>query len=209
MDLSLIIFAALALFLAYRLYEVLGSRGGHEPEEHERPVLRPVGGQDAAQEAEAEQPEPEAKAAPMPEWATAIVDVYPRFDPQEFLVGAARAYEMVVQGFAEGSLKEVSSFVDTDVLASFQEAIEARKFDNRTIVLTFVGMEEPEVTDVDVQDREIRLQLLFSSEQVRATKNADGEVIEGNEEKVIAVEDRWTFARPTGSNDPNWTLVAT
>jgi predicted lipid-binding transport protein (Tim44 family) len=44
---------------------------------------------------------------------------------------------------------------------------------------------------------------------VNALRDAKGEVVEGNPERVIEVIDLWTFRRDTRSTDPNWALAAT
>ncbi|MGV1014233.1 MAG: Tim44/TimA family putative adaptor protein, partial [Methyloceanibacter sp.] len=49
----------------------------------------------------------------------------------------------------------------------------------------------------------------FVSELVSVTRDADGEVVEGDPKKVREVTDIWTFARDTASKNPNWKLVAT
>ena len=51
----------------------------------------------------------------------------------------------------------------------------------------------------------VRLQ----SELISATRDRDGHVIDGDPAKVSEVVDIWTFARDTGTRDPNWKLVAT
>ena len=211
MEPTLIIFAALALFLAYRLFNVLGTRGGHEPEEHERPVLRPVPSNDAGEQED----EPEAVAEPLtpredlPEWAVTARETIPNFEPKTFLEGAAAAYEMVVQAYADGDLSQVRGFVDPEVLKSFEVAIEGRTAHGQSVDLTFVGVDKPEVISLEQHVDELRAELRFKSEQVRAVRDAKGEVIDGNPEAVITVVDEWMFTRPVRSNDPNWTLVAT
>ena len=40
-------------------------------------------------------------------------------------------------------------------------------------------------------------------------RDKDGKVIEGDATEVQTIRDAWTFARDTGSRDPNWKLVAT
>jgi predicted lipid-binding transport protein (Tim44 family) len=47
------------------------------------------------------------------------------------------------------------------------------------------------------------------SEQVNVTRDAEGEVVDGDADHISEVTDIWTFARDTKSNDPNWQLVAT
>jgi predicted lipid-binding transport protein (Tim44 family) len=49
----------------------------------------------------------------------------------------------------------------------------------------------------------------FVSDQVNATRAADGSVIDGDPDRVVEKTDFWTFSRDTRSRDPNWQLVAT
>lgn len=209
MDLTIIIFAALALFLSYRLFNVLGTRGGHEPEEHERPVLRPVPAADAAEEpSELEKPALTPRED-LPAWAQKAREVLPSFEPKSFLEGASAAYEMIVEAFANGDLRPVAGFVDKAVLDSFSDAIEARESAGYVSFLTFVGIEKPDVKAITIEGDEVRAEIVFRSEQVRATKASDGRVVEGSEDQVVTITDRWTFAKTIRSRDPNWTLVAT
>ena len=54
-----------------------------------------------------------------------------------------------------------------------------------------------------------QITLRFVSQLVSVTRNAAGEVTEGDPETVADVTDVWTFARDLGARDPNWKLVAT
>jgi predicted lipid-binding transport protein (Tim44 family) len=49
----------------------------------------------------------------------------------------------------------------------------------------------------------------FASNQVRVSRDKDGNVVEGDPSRIDLVRDRWTFSRKTASSDPNWVLVAT
>jgi predicted lipid-binding transport protein (Tim44 family) len=209
MDLTLIIFAALALFLSYRLFNVLGTKGGHEPDEHDRPVLKPVGGRDEGGEVDNRPAEPVAPEKPLPVWAEPIAEVYPGFDAENFLEGAASAYEMVVQAYVDGDLSDVRSFIEPEVQKSFDVAIEGRNAAGQESTVVFVGVQKPQVVDVEKGEHEIRAELKFKSEQVRFVKDAEGNIVEGSETQVVDVVDRWVFARDVKSRDPNWTLVAT
>ncbi|NNU15597.1 Tim44 domain-containing protein [Parvularcula sp. ZS-1/3] len=209
MDLTLIIFAALALFLSYRLFNVLGTRGGHEPDEHERPVLRPVPSNDVDEE---RAPEEQATVTPredLPAWAQTAREHIPDFEPKSFLEGASAAYEMIVEAYSAGDISDVRAFLDPEVAKSFEVAIDGRQQAGQSVELTFVGVEKPDVVSLEKSDEELRAEVAFKSEQVRAVLGADDEVVEGSREQVITVTDRWTFAKPARSNDPNWTLVAT
>ena len=211
MDLTLIIFAALALFLSYRLFNVLGTRGGHEPDEQDRPVLRPVpsNDDDEAMDAPVAQQVPETPLADLPGWAKTAREAIDDFEPKAFLDGAAAAYEMIVEAYASGDLGEVRGFVAPEVLESFEGGVAARREQSQTFAFTFVGVEKPDVTSMVEENGQLRANVRFRSEQVRAVRDQDGEVIEGDPEQVITVVDHWSFSRPVKSRDPNWTLVAT
>ena len=49
----------------------------------------------------------------------------------------------------------------------------------------------------------------FVSELISVTRDAEGDVVEGDPKKVREVTDIWTFARDISSKNPNWKLVAT
>jgi predicted lipid-binding transport protein (Tim44 family) len=44
---------------------------------------------------------------------------------------------------------------------------------------------------------------------ITVTRNAAGDVVNGDPNKIREVTDVWTFERDVQSKDPNWTLVAT
>ena len=49
----------------------------------------------------------------------------------------------------------------------------------------------------------------FVSQLISVTRDAEGDVVEGDPKKVREVTDIWTFARDISSKNPNWKLVAT
>ena len=49
----------------------------------------------------------------------------------------------------------------------------------------------------------------FHAEVVSATRDQDGNLVEGNADQVQTIADEWTFARNPKSRDPNWKVVAT
>ena len=110
MDPVTIFFAALAGFICFQLYQVLGRRDGHEPEEREAPLMRPT--VDATAEEVKDEPQPEES---LPDWVNEVKEVYPDFDEPTFLQGAGAAYEMIVESFAGDNLSEVKSFIAPSV----------------------------------------------------------------------------------------------
>jgi predicted lipid-binding transport protein (Tim44 family) len=207
MDPSIIIFAALAAFLSYRLFSVLGTKGGHEPEENERPAPAMANADSRADAAPAEQAgEPKRAAEP---WVRTIREDDPSFEPRAFLEGAKAAYEMIVTSFAAGELSEVAPYIDADVRKAFEVAIDGRRAAEHSMEVAFVGIEEASVVDAVRKSRHIEVTVDFRSNQTRVVRGPNGEVVEGDPNRIELVHDRWTFARELGARDPNWTLIAT
>lgn len=210
MDPALIIFIALSAFIAYRLYSVLGARTG---EERQRDVegLQRARTRDAREEAPAAPAEPEP-AKPLPPVSAAAEPLRaadPAFDERGFVDGAKGAYEMIVEAFASGDLKAVRRYIAAPVFEAFRAATAARDSAGRRTDLKFVGVEQAKIVSSRIDGGEASATVEFLSNQVRATYDREGKLVEGDPNRIDLVKDLWTFSRQLSSNDPNWTLVAT
>lgn len=210
MDPALIIFIVLSAFIAYRLYSVLGSRTG---EERQRDVeglqrARTREAREDAQPAPAE-PEPAKPLPPVSAAAAPLRAADPAFDERGFIEGAKGAYEMIVEAFASGDLKSVRRFIAAPVFEAFKTAAGARESEGRRADLKFVGVEQAKIVSSRVEGGEASASVEFLSNQVRATYDRDGKLVDGDPNRIDLVKDLWTFSRQLSSNDPNWTLVAT
>lgn len=138
-----------------------------------------------------------------------VFDVDPTFEPRQFADGAKVAYEMIVQGFAEGDRKSLKTLLSNEVYQGFDQAISAREKAGQTVKSTFVGIEKADIIDARLDGSEVTIVMRVVSQLISATYDAAGEVVEGNADSVAEVIDSWSFARDTRSRDPNWKLVQT
>lgn len=138
-----------------------------------------------------------------------VQDADPTFEPRQFVDGAKVAYEMIVQGFAEGDRKSLKTLLSNEVYQGFDQAITAREKAGQTVKSTFIGIEKAEITDARLDGSEVTIVMRIVSQLISATYDAAGEVVEGNPDSVAEVIDSWSFARDTRSRDPNWKLVQT
>lgn len=136
-----------------------------------------------------------------------------QFDPDGFLEGARMAYEMIVTGFADGDKATLRNLLAPEVYESFAAVIDERRERGETVQASFVGIEKARIVEAGIQDgagaEEAHVTVDFVSQMVSATLDKAGAVVDGDPEEVAEVTDRWTFARPARSDDPNWNLVAT
>lgn len=227
-----IIFIVLAVVILLRLRSVLGRRTGSErppfdPYERGAPARRDAekvialpprrdGAEPASTPAREVPADAEqrikavaAPGTPLAESLKAVIAAEPAFDPKEFLDGARMAYEMVVTAFAEGDRRALRQLLSREVYDGFVAAITERETRQETIAFKFVGVSKAEITDAAIKGNVVQLTVRFVSELISATKDKDGNVVDGDETKVSEVTDIWTFARETGARDPNWKLAAT
>ncbi len=223
--LEILVFAAIAAFLVFRLRSVLGKRTGHQEPPKYDPFRKDKGeeaGQDkviqlpdraaGGEAAEAEDVSAEelgATGSPAAAGLTQIKLADREFDPEGFVTGAKVAFEMVVASFAQGDSRALRPLLSNDVYEDFTSAIKAREEANETLETTLVGINEAEIIEAELQGKTAFVTVKFVSEQVNVTRSAKGEVVDGDESHVATITDIWTFARNTRSRDPNWTLVAT
>jgi len=130
-------------------------------------------------------------------------------DLGRFLDGAKQAYELTLKGFWSGDMKEMAPFLDKDVTAQFQRAINERKArgertENQLVEIAYVAIE-----DVNLAGSLAEVTVRFSSEIIAVLKDKTGRLVEGDLTDTIQVTDIWTFARNLKDKNPNWTLVAT
>jgi predicted lipid-binding transport protein (Tim44 family) len=135
----------------------------------------------------------------------------PGFLVSEFLTGASSAYEMILMAFENGDLSSVSEFISDDVEQAFQSVIDSRADAGLTVEAQFIGLHEVQIIDVELDKdaKEEEIKLRFVSEITSVARDIEGDIVEGDPNKIKRQKDIWTFAREMGSNDPNWQLVAT
>ena len=213
MSVEIVLLAMVALFVGLRLYSVLGRRTGHE----QQPILRPA--------ETAVQPEPAAPLADTPSerpessglvyeddaaaGIRAIVAADPSFDVARFLEGAQAAYRMVLEAFWSGDREELRHLVASDVLASFEEAIDARTAAGHRLENRLIRVERAIIQEATLEGRTASITIRFDSDIAAVTRDSEGEMIAGTMSDAVGANDVWTFRRTLGSGDPNWLLVDT
>lgn len=230
-DLTTIIILALAVFVIWKLRSVLGQKTGQErppfdPFSRREPTARsgaaesdnvvrlPGVGPNRAPASVAEPDVDRWKGitepdTPVAQGLDAIAKLEPGFDARGFVEGAKMAYEMIVTAFAQGDRKTLKGLLSRDVYEGFERAIADREKRGEKAETTFVSIDKAEIENVEVKGRIGQVTVRFLSKLITATRDAAGTVIDGSSEAVVDVTDVWTFARPLGTRDPNWQLVAT
>jgi predicted lipid-binding transport protein (Tim44 family) len=235
-DIYSLLFLVLAVVIFLRLRNVLGRRTGNErppydpyatpgakrpgaPQSNEPVVALPRGASGRAPMTETSVPSVEdiearlgghaPKDSVLRKSLTELLRVDTSFDPVHFLDGAKSAYEMIVMAFADGDEAVLKELLGSDVYDGFEGAIRERERRGEKVESTLVGINKADIIEAEVKNRTAYVTVKFVSELISVTRDAEGEVVEGDPKKVREVTDIWTFARETASRNPNWRLVAT
>lgn len=145
-----------------------------------------------------------------------LVEIYRQdanFDPEQFVTGAKRAYEMIVTAFAEGNLKTLRELLNKDVYDGFAGAIADRDSRGEQVDQSFVGISKADILEADLKGGKASITIRFVSQLISAIRDKAGDVLSGDPSRVKDVTDIWTFSRDVSTararQSPNWTLVST
>lgn len=226
MHLDILIFAAIAAFLIYRLNSVLGTRSGSE---RQRPnPFTPE--QQRVKTQETPNPAPAmAPAAPVmsPAAYDAIIDADanrdgrieqgiaeirsadPYFEANTFVEGGRYAFEIIVTAYARGDLAAIKPLVSPKLYDDFVAGAKARDALGHKTELAIHRVKNARITDAHLGGAMSYVTVDFEVEETSVTKDSSGQVVDGNADSVFTVRDIWTFTRDTRTTDPNWILIET
>lgn len=131
------------------------------------------------------------------------------FAAVQFLDGAKAAYEMIVTGFAGGDKKSLKNLLSKEVYSGFSTAIDDRKKQSLKMTTQFIGIDQAEICNAEMDGKKALITIRFVSELVSAVRDKSGKIVEGDATETQVITDIWTFERNLTSRDPNWRLVAT
>ena len=195
---DIIIFAVIAIFLVYRLKSILGQNSeGNEQnnkidlEKKDFTNVVSLGSKklDSTKET--------------------ISTIDPNFNEKEFLEGAQKFFEMVIDCFVKGDLKDIVNFIDDKLIKNFQSVIDDRLVDGETLQIDVTKMNNVQIKDVKKLKNFMRVSVIFETEQIKVLKDKKGKIIDGDQNNSILVKDLWIFEKQIQSKDLNWKLVET
>lgn len=214
---DIILFAGIAAFIGFRLYQVLGKKdfeAGKTPAPATPPapekvidatyvVVKPV----VPAEDESKLDEIFGK-----EIAVSIRNLKkldPSFSGQAFISGAKKAFEIILKAFASGNRETLQPLLGKDVYKAFSAAIDERAISETVFQTTLVAIASATIKDITVNNKYVRIAVNIVSEQIHLVKDKQGKVVQGNPSQIDKINETWTFGRDINSTNPTWELVET
>ncbi len=184
---DIIIFAAIAGFIIYRLRSVLGKRTGFQKDLSQNQPK-----QDKKTENNKEIPALHDNQLKLQEIYKKVSD----FDHKQFIEGAKKAFEIIITSFNNGDKKNLRNLVSKDVYTAFEKAIDEKQNDPSS---QFYSLIVESIADAKVDNNTISISINFISEQM----------LGDDEGKIVKNKDTWTFEKPINSSSPIWILTQT
>ena len=199
--LDILIFGVIAIFLIFRLKNLLGSKTGYEEsnnnkKNHDKQFTNVVSIDRKKSNLENIE-------------INKILEVDPKFDVTDFLNGSKTFFEMVLHSFVSGNLDTIKGFIKPSVLKSFKVAIDERIKENESLLIDLKSIKTNKITKSTVTKSSIKINVLYESFQIRALMDKNEKIIDGDNKEAILVKDEWVYERKIKDENPNWTLIET
>lgn len=192
---EVLILAAVALFVLWRLYVALGRGGDERPMQRPAPAPEQRGGapETAAPTARRTDMERPIFTGPAAGGLEEIYNADRSFTSEDFLRGAKAAYQMIVAAYARGDRAALRPLLDDDVYEAWDAAITERDASGaRAFELLRIKRAEIERAELD------------NLGVARVSVRYEAEL--GDGETTRTAKEIWTFKREVASSDPNWLL---
>ena len=128
-----------------------------------------------------------------------------------FVSGAKLAYEEILMAFENGDLSKIKKLSSKDVYTAFKEVIDDRNQKGLQVEAIFGGVRDIRIKDVKLNKKnlEANITMVFQCDITYSIKDKNNKIIEGGPDKVKKQKDVWTFTRKMNSDSPNWYLTKT
>ena len=200
--LDIIILGLLALFLGFRLKNLLGDRSGY--------------GEDVNNLETYNEKKPDNnnvinlnKKKISGEGLETLKKGDPNFSEEEFLSGAKQAFKIIIEAFVDSDVEKLKPLIDYELLKSFTKSISEREARQEKQFVDILSINKLDIISISLNDNIASISIRIESEQIKYTIDKNDKIIDGNKDDSEIIKDKWVLERDISSNDPNWKLVET
>ena len=200
--LDIIILGLLALFLGFRLKNLLGDRSGY--------------GEDVNKIETYNETKPDNnnvinlnKKKISGEGLETLKKGDPNFSEEEFILGAKQAFKIIIEAFVDSDVEKLKPLIDYELLKSFTKSISEREARQEKQYVDIISINKLDIINISLIDNIASISIKIESEQIKYTIDKNDKIIDGNKEVSEIIKDKWVLERDISSNDPNWKLVET
>ena len=211
---DILILAMIAIFIINRLKNVLGKKTGNEHDIVEKYSRGKTNFKESPpdQISKTNQSQKTVKDVFFhndPKINSNLREIYNQdenFDSKEFLDGSKKAFEFIIKKYSEEELEPLKNLLSSSIYKDFKSQIDARVKKSQNLDVTIIGIKSAEIVNASLKSKIALICVKFSSEQVQVVKDLEGKIVEGDNNQILSIEEKWSFSKNLKSKDPNWTL---
>ena len=200
--LDIIILGLLALFLGFRLKNLLGDRSGY--------------GEDINNSETYNEKKPDNnnvinlnKKKISGEGLETLKKADPKFSEEEFLNDAKQAFEIIIEAFVDSDIEKLKPLIDYELLKSFTKSISEREARQEKQFVEIISVQKIDIINISINENIASISLKIESDQIKYTVDKNDVIVDGDKEVSEIIKDKWILERDISSNNPNWKLVET
>ena len=211
---DILILAMIAIFIVNRLKNVLGKKTGNEHDIVEKYSRSKTNFKESppdqiSKSNQNQKPVNDVFFHKDPKINSDLREIYNQdenFDSKEFLDGSKKAFEFIIKNYSEEKLEPLKKLLSSSIYRDFESQIDARVKKSQNLDITIIGIKSAEIVNASLKSNIALICVKFSSEQVQVVKDLEGKIVEGDNNQILSIDEKWSFSKNLKSKDPNWTL---
>ena len=222
MIIDIIIFAVIALVVAYRFYNMLGDVDDNNPTNKRKFTgnvininkdqyeVKDDANSEVKQKLDKEEENLMINLTDLGKKNLAKIKVKEQdFLLKSFISKAEKAFELIISAFCKGDKEILSNLTNKEMSQNFLQEFNRLKKLQQTLNINIVAIIKSEIKHVELNKNIARISVKFISEQITIIQDTDNNIISGNKDKIEEIDDIWVFERKLGSANQAWILAAT
>jgi predicted lipid-binding transport protein (Tim44 family) len=211
---DLLFFCAIASFLAYKLYKLLGTTDEESIEQAMQQAMKNAKLIEIVAEESnlAKEIQPVVISEEAKKFSEAMQKINEKdsnFTEANFLESAKKAYEMIIEAFTKQKTDILKVLVSEKVYEEFSKEMERRKEAGENWEYVLVSFDKASLADVKLKGSVASVKVYFETNQINYAKNKEDNLVMGSMSNVDKIIDYWRFEKDLDLEDVNWKLVAT
>lgn len=213
--LEILLFAALAVFVLFKLYNTLGRH-----DEDDKNIGSPFAQrwtEKSAKEKTSKNKEADIVIhsgfeAGLPQYIRDVFDnirLHDRsFDSSTFFHNAKEAFKIIIKAIDQGKKDFLAGLVEKDMYNAIATEIEQLQKEGRVLEHQIIEfLPETEIENASLKENSALIAVRFVSKQKEIEKDLKGKVLKETKEPIVKNE-VWVFKKPLSSKESVWVLVS-
>ncbi len=126
-----------------------------------------------------------------------------------FINGAKSCFEMILKAFSSNDNATLKLLLSEKILQGFEQSISDRQAQGKTLNTNLISIDKAEILSASILENKAFITVKFISKQINYITNQAGEITEGKKDEISELSDIWTFKKDLNDTNPNWKISTT